>query len=238
MGEFLASAYQDNNNSANIKNIKENKDKNEDFMRIYSLLENDKHENKFQIPFVFKFLKIEEFFLGLQNLEGIYSRYKEEFEKRNLSKKDSVHASILFSFSDDCKYFLDYFPDNSTEDFIRFYQDNDKGLRYKAMTMEEFIHINSVCIIKLKSDKKMTLFELFEKIYSYNKWRYKDYDLENHNCCHFAKYILELLNSSLLTGNKVNDVIFTKYIENSKKEESILGHIPNIFLTIFHDNIQ
>ena len=74
-----------------------------------------------------------------QNMEKIYFNHKAEFEKRQLSKKDSVHASLLFSFSNNCNYFIDYFPASSNSDFIHFYPNETKGLRYKEMTIKDFV---------------------------------------------------------------------------------------------------
>ena len=217
MGCFLEEHYSTSKEPNIIQDIIGGKDKNEDFKKLYNLIKMDKTPNPNQIPCIFKFLKIDTFFLGFQNLEGIYSSYKEEFEKRNLSKKDSVHASLLFSFSDDCMYFLDYYPEtnNSSDGFVQFYDNENKGLRYKIMTMEEFIQFNNLCIIKLKSELKseepMTFYELFDLIYNENKWKYKDYDLEKNNCCHFAKFIIDKLKSKLLTGDK-KMILFLLYI--------------------------
>ena len=223
-------------NLNNVKNIKLKKDSNEDFKRLNDLIGNLESLNKFKISNIFKFLKIDNLFLGLQNMEKIYNEYQAEFKKRNLSKKDSVHASLLFSFSNNCNYFIDYFPASSNSDFIPFYPNETKGLRYKEMTIEDFIRFNSVCIIKLKSNKGITLYNLFEKIYSDNKWKYENYDLEKNNCCHFAEYILKILDSKLLTENIIEDILFTEYIENSQKENSINSLIPKMFLIIFTKN--
>ena len=229
----MGNIYDYNKTPTNIENIENKKDENKDFGVLHELIKK-KEENKYGIPCIFKFLKINTFYLGLKNL-GIYSRYKEEFESRNLGKKDSVHASLLFSFSNDCNYFLDYYPDtyNSSDEYIHFYNDENKGLRYKSMKMEEFIKYNSVCIIQLKTDKEMNFYDLFEIIYKDNNWRYKDYDLEKKNCCHFGKFILDKLESKLLTGDRMKDFIFTKYIKNSEKEKSIDAHIPKIFFNYF-----
>ena len=240
MGGFLENIYSDTHKDLNnVINIKLKKDINEDFKRLNDLMKNEENEessNKFKIPKIFKYLKIDNFILGLQNMEEIYNGYQAEFKKRNLSKRDSVHASLLFSFSNNCNYFIDYFPASSNSDFIHFYPNETKGLRYKEMTIENFIRFNSVCIIKLKSNKEITLYKLFENIYSNNKWKYENYDLEKNNCCHFAEYILKTLDSKLLTENIIEDILFTEYVEDSKKENSINSLIPKMFLTIFKKN--
>ena len=233
MGFFFLHYPYDTHKSNNVKTIKENKDSNEDFKRLNDLMEKGESSNAFKIPNIFKFLKIDNFFLGLQNMEEIYNNYKAEFEKRKLSKKDSVHASLLFSFSNDCNYFIDFFPASSNSDFIHFYPNETKGLRYKEMTIKDFVSFNSVCIIKLKSNEGITLYELFEKIYSYNKWKYENYDLEKNNCCHFAEFILKILNSKLLSENIMEDILFTEYVENNQKKNNIDSLIPKMFLTIF-----
>lgn len=233
MGFFFGHNPYDTHKSNNVKTIKENKDSNEDFKRLNDLMEKGESSNAFKIPNIFKFLKIDNFFLGLQNMEEIYNNYKAEFERRKLSKKDSVHASLLFSFSDDCNYFIDFFPASSNSDFIHFYPNETKGLRYKEMTIKDFVSFNSVCIIKLKSNEGITLYELFEKIYSNNKWKYENYDLEKNNCCHFAEFILKILNSKLLSENIMEDILFTEYVENNQKKNNIDSLIPKMFLTIF-----
>ena len=233
MGFFFGHNPYDTHKSNNVKTIKENKNSNEDFKRLNDLMEKVESSNAFKIPNIFKFLKIDNFFLGLQNMEEIYNNYKAEFERRKLSKKDSVHASLLFSFSDDCNYFIDFFPASSNSDFIHFYPNETKGLRYKEMTIKDFVSFNSVCIIKLKSNEGITLYELFEKIYSNNKWKYENYDLEKNNCCHFAEFILKILNSKLLSENIMEDILFTEYVENNQKKNNIDSLIPKIFLTIF-----
>ena len=227
LGEF----YKYNRNLIDIKNIEEKKDINSDFGRLYNLIKDSKSSNQFKIPPIFKFLKIKEFFLGLQNFEEIYEKYSNEFEKRGLGREDSVHASLLFSFSDDFNYFFDYFPDRTSNDYTHFYPDESKGLRYKPMTIKEFIYKNSVCLIKFKSDKNISFYELFEKIFSMNKWKYNDYNLEKNNCCHFAEFILKELDSKLFTGKIIDDIIFTKYIDYDEKEKYIRLLIPKIFLT-------
>ena len=88
----------------------------------------------------------------------------------------------------------------------------------------------------MKSNEGITLYELFEKIYSYDKWKYESYDLEKNNCCHFAEYILKILNSKLLTENIMEDILFTEYVENNQKKNNIDSLIPKMFLTIFKNN--
>lgn len=227
----IGELYKYNRNLIDIKIIEEKKDINSDFGRLYNLIKDSKSSNQFNIPPSFKFLKIKEFFLGLQNFEEIYEKYSNEFEKRGLGREDSVHASLLFSFSDDCNYFLDYFPDRTSNDYTHFYPKESKGLRYKPMTIKEFINKNSVCLIKFKSDKNISFYELFEKIFSMNKWKYNDYNLEKNNCCHFAEFILKELDSKLFTGKIIDDIIFTKYIDYDEKEKFIRLLIPKIFLT-------
>ena len=114
-----------NRNLVDIKTIEEKKDKNNDYRILYNLIKESKSSNQFKIPPSFKFLKIKEFFLGLQNFEEIYEKYSDEFNKRGLERKDSVHASFLFSFSDDCNYFLDYFPDRTSNNYTHL---SDKEL--------------------------------------------------------------------------------------------------------------
>lgn len=223
-----------NRNLVDIKTIEEKKDKNNDYRILYNLIKESKSSNQFKIPPSFKFLKIKEFFLGLQNFEEIYEKYSDEFNKRGLERKDSVHASFLFSFSDDCNYFLDYFPDRTSNNYTHLYLDESKGLRYRPMTITEFIHKNSVCLIKCKSNKNISFYELFETIFSKNEWKSNDYDLENHNCCHFAEFILKELDSTFFTGKKIDDIIFTQYIDYDEKEKYINLLIPKIFSKIFH----
>ena len=229
---FFSEAYSYNKNLVNINEIESKKGKIKDFEILYDLIK-DESSNNSQIPLIFKFLKIKQFFLGLQNLEEIYEKYKDEFKKRGLRKEDSVHASLLFSFSDDCNYFLDYLPDSSNNDYILLYKNEKRGLRYRPMTIKEFIHKNDVCIIKLESNKNISLYELFEIIINTNKWKYNDYDLEKNNCCHFAEFILKTLDSKLYEGNISKDIIFTINIGNIKKDNYINSHIPKIFLNYF-----
>lgn len=229
---FIRDLYEYNKTPIDVQTIREKKEENDDFKRLCKLIEKGESPNKKNIPKIFKFLKIDKFYLGLQNMEEIYDKYTEEFKSRKLNKKDSVHASLLFSFSGDCNYFIDYLPSSSNPSFIYCYPNEKKGLRYKEMTFEEFIHYNSVCIIRLKAEKNITLYELFENIYSDNKWKYENYNLEKNNCCHFAKYIMEMLDSTLYTKNKMEDIIFTVFVENNEKEKYIDKLIPYIFLTI------
>ena len=232
----IIDSYRYNRDLIDIKTIEEKKDINSDFKRLYNLIKNSESSNQYKIPPTFKFLEIKEFYLGLQNFEEIYEKYSYEFEKRGLGRKDSVHASFLFSFSDDCNYFLDYFPDNTSNDYTHFYPDETKGLRYRPMTTKEFIHKNSVCLIKFKSDKEISFYKLFEKIFSINKWKYNDYNLEKNNCCHFAEFILKELDSKLFTGKIIDDIIFTKYINYAEKEKNISLLIPKIFLDYLYSS--
>lgn len=226
--------YLYNKNATNVEKIKERKNENKDFHQICAIIESCPSSDKSKIPNIFKFLNINYFYLGLSNMEKIYYRYENEFKSRNLGLKDSVHASLLFTFENDCNYFIDYFPETWNFGYLPFYQEEKKGVRYKPMTIEEFICNNSVCIIKMKSNKKITLYDLFKTIYFENNWKYENYDLEKHNCCHFARFILKKLDADLLTGNKIEDILFTKFIEKEQKEEYIYSDIPNIFLTIFN----
>ena len=231
---IISDQYNINKKLVDINEIKKNSNNNKDFQYIKDLIKEESFNNS-QISSIFKFLKIKQFFLGLQKMEVIYEKYKDEFKKRDLKKEDSVHASLLFSFSNDCNYFFDYFPGYSNDDYIFLYKNEKRGLRYKPMTKKEFISKNNVCIIKLKSDNNISLYKLFDIIIKTNEWKYDNYNLEKNNCCHFAKFILKTLDSKLYEGDTLKDIIFTMYIDDKKKNDYINSHFPKIFLNYFED---
>lgn len=212
-----------------IQEIKNNEKENNDFKTLNQLMNKFISKNNL-IPSEFKFLTIKILYLGLNSAEDIYNKYTKEFEKRGLKKKDSVHASFLFNFSDDCNYFIDYFPNKCDSTYSHLFKDEDKGIRYKNMSFEDFIHKNDICIIKLKSNKSMTFYQFLENIFNSNKWKYENYDLETNNCCHFGQNSLSVLDANI--EDKLNDILFTQIIKKSK-EASIEELIPEIFLTIF-----
>ena len=56
---------------------------NESMLKTNNTKEPTELNNTFKIPKIFKFLEIDNFFLGLQNMEKIYFNHKAEFEKDN-----------------------------------------------------------------------------------------------------------------------------------------------------------
>lgn len=232
MGNTCLDPYEDNfgNNKNNI-NLK----RNEDFERINDLIiaNESKLNNNLIIPKFFHFLKIKSFYLGFNSVENIYNRYCKEFQERGFNKKDSVHASLLFIFSDDCNYFIDFFPKECDSEYTHIYKNENKGVRYKKSNIKEFVQKNNICIIDFKSKKEMTFYELLDEMCSSEEWRADNYDLEKKNCCHFALRALELLDSSLSTNDKLNDVLFTKIFDDNNKKQEIDKIIPKIFSIYF-----
>ena len=226
-------------NKVDIEEINKYKNENKDFESICNLINIGNRDKNIDliISNSFKFLKIESFYLGLNSAEEIYNFYSKEFQIRGLSKEDSVHASLLFVFSDDCNYFVDYFPDRCSSEYNHVFKDEKKGLRYKVSNIKEFIEKNNICIINFKAQNIITFYELLNIIHSSGKWTFKNYDLEKNNCCHFCLYVLNILKAKLATDNIMNDIIFTKLVEN-KNEETINKLIPKIFLNYLKINNQ
>ena len=205
---------------------------NVDFEKINNLIlaNESKINDNLIIPKVFHFLKIKSFYLGFNSIEKIYNQYYKQFQERGFNKKDSVHASLLFIFSDDCNYFVDFFPEECDSEYTHIYKNEKKGIRYKKSNVKEFVEKNNICIIDFKSKKEMTFYEFLDEMCSSEEWKASNYDLENKNCCHFTLKALELLDSSLSTNDKLNDVLFTKIFDDNNKNQEI----DKIFYLIFN----
>lgn len=235
MGNFYQ--FDDQNKNITLNYWEKMKNENEDFNKIHKIIKAQslkKNENLI-IPEVFHFLKIDSFYLGLNYAKNIYNYYSEEFQKLGLTKNDSVHASFLFNFSDECNYFVDYLPDKCDSEYKHIYKDEDKGVRYKISSIKEFVEKNDICIINLKAHKSMSFYDFFEKICSNEKWIYKNYNLETNNCCHFCLNALKELDAELYTKDKLNDILFTKLVKEENKNSEIVNVIPKLFLNYFND---
>lgn len=227
--------YDDNKPNPNMGNILTNKNNNKDYKKINDIIQvQNKKQSDLKIESSFKFLIIESIYLGFNSAPRIYKTYKNAMKKKGLSEKDASHPSLFFMFSKDCSYFVDYLPDEGKASNVTFVYGKDKlGLRYGNKNFEEFTLHNDTCIIELKSEEKKNFYQFFEEICKVGTWNSKNHDIENHNCNHFCIESLKLLKAKRKSNNINEDFIFTKQINESKKD-AIKHNIPNIFFNILN----
>lgn len=229
--------YNDNEPNPNMKNILKNENNNKDYKKINEIIKKqDKKQSNLKIESSFKFLIIENIYLGFNSAPKIYNNLKNEMKKKGLSKKDASHPSLFFMFAQDCGYFVDYLPDEGKATNVTFVYGKDKfGLRYGNKSFEEFTLHNDTCFIELKSEIKKNFYQFFEEICKVGTWDSKHHNMEKHNCNHFCIESLKLLEAKRKSNNIEEDFIFTKEINESKKD-AIKHNIPFIFFNIL--NIQ
>lgn len=229
--------YDDCKDNDNIKNIYNNRNNNKDCNKICGLIEKqDKKQSDLNIESSFKFLIIENIYLGFNSAPKIYNNYKKQMKNKGLREKDASHPSLFFMFPENCSYFVDYLPDKGKAKNITFVYGNDKlGLRYGNKSFKDFISHNDTCIVELKSEIKKNFYQFFEEICKVGTWDSNHHNMENHNCNHFCIESLKLLKAKRKSNNIKEDFIFTKEI-NESKEDAIKHNIPYIFFNIL--NIQ
>jgi len=230
--------YYSDKPKTDINGIKDNKDNNKDFKALNNLIsknENNKDKSQLNIQDTFQFLIIEKIYLGFNSAYEIYNKYKTEFEKNVLEKKDSSHPSLLFEFSEDCCFYVDYLPDKGNSKNAQFVYKEKYGLRYCQKNYEDFIHHNDTCIILLKSDIKMNFKDFFLNICKNKKWDKESHDYLKHNCNDFIIESLQLLQAKRLNNNIESDFLFSCKINQSKKD-AIKNKIPYSFHKILEIN--
>lgn len=232
--------YYSDKPKTNMKSIEENKNHNKDFNDLNNLIRGDKNNQnniiqKFNLDVLFRFLIINEIYLGFNSAEDIYNRYKNEFKKIHLEKRDASHPSIYFNFGQGCGYYVDYLPDKGESKNAIFLYKGDYGARYCNKTIEEFIKHNDTLIINLNAKNKLSFYDYFIKVCEKDDWTKRAHDYEKHNCNHFVLKSLKLLDVEFPKGNFEDNFIFTKQINKSKKD-AIKDNIPSIFHSILHIN--
>ena len=227
--------YDDNEPNPNMDNILTNKNNNKDYKKINDIIqEQDKKQSNLKIESSFRFLIIENIYLGFNSAPKIYKTYKTAMKRKGLSEKDASHPSLFFMFSKDCSYFVDYIPDQGKATNVTFVYGNDKfGLRYGNKSFKDFTLHNDTCIVELKSEIKKNFYQFFEEISKVGTWDQKNHDIEKHNCNHFCIESLKLLEAKRKSNNIDEDFIITKPLNESKKD-AIKHNIPFIFFNILN----
>ena len=232
--------YYSDRPKTDMESIEKNKNNNKDFNDLNKLMGSQrKNQNnitqKFNLEPCFKFLSINVIYLGFNSADDIYNRYKKEFKKRNLEKRDASHPSIYFEFGNDCGYYVDYLPDKGESKNAIFLYKGDYGARYCNKTIEEFIKHNDTLIIHLNAQNNLSFYDYFIKVCENDDWTKGAHDYVRHNCNHFILKSLKLLNVKFSKGNYEDNFTFTKEI-NKPKKNAIKDNIPTIFHSILHIN--
>ena len=233
--------YYSDKPKTDMKQILENENNNPDMNVLKDIIKKSEEKNlnnqnqDIKIESSFKLLKIEKIYLGFNSAYEIYEKYKKDFKRKNLMKRDASHPSLYFDFTE-VGYYVDYLPDKGNSKNAKFIYKNSYGLRYCEKTRKEFIAHNDTCIIFLKSNENLSFYDYFNKICEKEKWNKEAHDYEKHNCNHFILKSLELLNINFENdANYVKNFCFTKEIEMDKRD-AINKYIPSIFHSILKIN--
>lgn len=230
--------YYSDKPKTDMKSIEKNENNNKDFNELNKLMRNDKKNQKniiqkFNLDSSFKFLEINVIYLGFNSADDIYNKYKNEFKKRHLEKRDASHPSIFFNFGKGCGYYVDYLPDKGESKNAIFLYKDDYGARYCNKTIEEFIKHNDTLFIHLNAKNKLSFYDYFIKVCENDDWTKRAHNYEKHNCNHFVLKSLKILDVEFSKGNFEDNFIFTKEI-NKSKIEAIKDNTPSIFHSILH----
>ena len=221
----------------NMKKIKENKNKNNDYERLNEMVKNENEEKQEDINLekTFRFLNVKKVYLGFNSAIEIYKRYKSDFKKRGLRERDASHPSVFFDFGKNCSYYVDYLPDKGESKSAKFVYGSNYGLRYAEKNFEDFLMHNDIVIITLKT-KEITFYDYFIEICSNGKWTKSAHNYETNNCNHFILKSLEILDAKLENEKDFqNNFIFSTEI-NSSKRDAIKEKIPFLFHQILGIN--
>ena len=153
--------YYSDKPKTDMKKIKENVNRNNDFTRLNNLMGENRERNQGiekNLSSTFKHLKVQKIYLGFNSAFEIFKKYEIQFRKKNLTERDASHPSLFFDFGDGCSYYVDYLPEKGKSISARFLYGKDYGLRYAEKNMEKFVEHNDTLIVALKANADINFY--------------------------------------------------------------------------------